>query len=411
MASETVPSPTGPVDLAGRGPSLPGEPDLRGGGTDCQAEAARSNMLERLDKRSGMLPNCRLQVNESLSDPAWDEFVAVTPGGHHVQTSCWARIKATLGWQAARVLALEGERILAGAQLLIRPIPLVGSVGYVTKGPLIPNGDLELASAILNQIIELGRCHRCQLLAIQPPKNGAYLAQVLESHGFRVNPLELGSTASLVLELEQGPGPIKEQLTKETRRNIGRSERAGIIVQEGSSADLDSFYALYHASARRQGFLPYRRDYFEALWEAFAPRGWVTLMLARFEAEIVSAQLLIPFGNLVMAKMVGWAGMHAKRYPNEALLWSSILWAVSHGYRYFDFEGLNLQVARSRVSGSGALPTGPDAFKYGFGGQVEFYPPTYVYLPNKVFAWCYHRIPCFIDKGERGHLVECLRKR
>ena len=25
--------------------------------------------------------------------------------------------------------------------------------------------------------------------------------------------------------------------------------------------------------------------------------------------------------------------------------------------------------------------------------------------------WFYHRIPCFISKGERGHLVECLRKR
>jgi len=363
------------------------------------------------DRGNGMQTNYQINVSESLDDPHWDDFLARTPGGHHVQTSCWARVKSTLGWQAARVSVEEGGRIIAGAQLLIRRIPLVGSIGYVTKGPIIPSADPELAELIVKNIMLLARSYRCQMLAIQPPNNGDYLSHILESHDFRINPLELGSTASLVIEIDQGLQLIKERLTHETRRNIGRSERAGIVVKEGSSADLDMFYALHLASARRQGFLPYQRKYFDALWEAFAPRGWVTLLLASYEEEIVSAQLLIPFGELVMAKMVGWAGRHGKRYPNYALLWASVMWAASHGYKYFDFEGLTLQGARCRLNGAAATVPGPDMFKYGFGGKVELYPSAYVYLPNKIFDWCYHRIPCFVDKGEKGYLVECLRKR
>ena len=358
-----------------------------------------------------MQPNYQVNVSEAPADPNWDDFVAGTPGGHHVQTSCWAQIKSILGWQAARVSVAENGRIVAGAQLLLRPIPLVGSVGYVTKGPLIASEKPELAELILLNIKQLARLHRCQLLAIQPPNNGGYLTSCLESHGFRANPLELGSTASLVIELEQGLQQVKERLARETRRNIGRSERSGIVVKEGSSDDLDSFYALYRASARRQAFLPYQRDFFDALWQALAPRGWVALMLATYEDEIVAAQLLIPFGDLVMAKMVGWAGGHAKRYPNYALLWASVIWASSHGYKYFDFEGLNLRDAQCRLSGVAATVSGPDKFKYGFGGKVEFYPSAYVSLPNRVLDWFYHGIPYLTKVGEKERLVEFLRQR
>ena len=36
-----------------------------------------------------------------------DEFVATTPGGHHAQTSRWARVKRVLGWDAARLIVRE----------------------------------------------------------------------------------------------------------------------------------------------------------------------------------------------------------------------------------------------------------------------------------------------------------------
>jgi hypothetical protein len=38
-------------------------------------------------------PKLRLSFSQQPSDPAWDQFVAATPGGHHAQTSLWAQLK------------------------------------------------------------------------------------------------------------------------------------------------------------------------------------------------------------------------------------------------------------------------------------------------------------------------------
>lgn len=352
----------------------------------------------------------QIYVSESLTDSDWDAFVAQTTGGHHVQTSCWARVKFTLGWKAFRVLVKDQERIVAGAQLLVLPIPLAGSIGYVTKGPLISGENPELAVFVLQSIKQLARQHRCQLLAIQPPNNCYYLTHVLESLSFNISPIELAPTASVVIELEHGPHLVMERMKRETRRNIGRSERAGIVVREGGVTDLDTFYQLYLASAHRQRFLPYKRNYFDELWKHMAPQGWVALLLACYGNETVSAQLLITFGDTVTAKMVGWAGEHAKRYPNDALLWASVEWALHHGYKYFDFEGLDMQKTLARLNGTAAPTSGPDIFKCGFGGKMVLYPSTYDYLPNKMLGWLHHRMPCFIGNEKAGRIVELLRK-
>ena len=78
----------------------------------------------------------QLRVAHETEDPAWDTFLAETPGGHHVQTSLWAQVRAAAGWRAVRVVARRGDGIVAGAQVLIRPLPLVGAIGYVPRGPL-----------------------------------------------------------------------------------------------------------------------------------------------------------------------------------------------------------------------------------------------------------------------------------
>ena len=71
----------------------------------------------------------RTRVSYESDDPAWDAFLAATPGGDHLQTSLWAQVKAPFGWRAARVVVTRDDRIVGGVQLLIRPLPLLGRLG------------------------------------------------------------------------------------------------------------------------------------------------------------------------------------------------------------------------------------------------------------------------------------------
>lgn len=64
-------------------------------------------------------------VNEEPEDPDWDAFLAKTPGGHYTQSSLWAKMKALSGWKATRLVVAREDSIIAGAQLLTRPLPLL----------------------------------------------------------------------------------------------------------------------------------------------------------------------------------------------------------------------------------------------------------------------------------------------
>ncbi len=70
--------------------------------------------------------NYQVRISDELEDPDWDAFLEKTPGGHHVQTSLWAQLKASFSWRTVRILVTQGEKIIAGAQLLMRTLPLAG---------------------------------------------------------------------------------------------------------------------------------------------------------------------------------------------------------------------------------------------------------------------------------------------
>ena len=97
----------------------------------------------------------RFEISTDRRDIQWDQFVCDTQGGHHVQTSLWGQVKATLGWSAFRILYKDRGDILAGAQILINRYPVLGKAGYITKGPLFKIPDPDLARELIRQLIKI----------------------------------------------------------------------------------------------------------------------------------------------------------------------------------------------------------------------------------------------------------------
>lgn len=154
----------------------------------------------------------QVRVSDELEEPDWDAFLATTPGGHHVQTSLWARVKAPLGWRVARIIVTRGERIAAGAQLLLRSLPLIGSIGYVPKGPLFAVDDPVLTRLVIRELHRVARAYRTQYLVLQPPADGEALAQQLPRWGFRPSSVEVTPTATVLLDLTQDLDDLLAQM-------------------------------------------------------------------------------------------------------------------------------------------------------------------------------------------------------
>ena len=138
------------------------------------------------------------------------------------------------------------------------------------------------------------------------------------------------------------------------------------------------------------------------------------MIIAEYEGEAISTLLIVPFGETVLTKIIGWSGHFAKFRPNEAVYWAAIEWAKSSDFHYFDMEGINPIVAKKILSGK-PLPEfslqGPDFFKVGFGGQVVLYPEAYGLLDNPILSWAYQKAyPKLHNHDIANRVMDLLRK-
>src|SRR5437016_5411703 len=104
----------------------------------------------------------------AASTTAWDAFVAAAPGGGHLQSSLWARVKATEGWRSLRVTVPAAGDPAAGAQLLVRDVRGLGAIAYAPRAPLTVGGDAA-ADALLDELLRTARAQRLAYLKLQPP--------------------------------------------------------------------------------------------------------------------------------------------------------------------------------------------------------------------------------------------------
>ncbi len=347
-------------------------------------------------------PGYEIEIVREGNDPAWDAFVAETPGGHHTQSSLWAEFKSSAGWDSARIVAKNGEQIVGGAQLLARPLRLTGKVGYVRNGPVFAAGsEPKLMRAVLGEMLQVVDNLNLNYLYVLPPVEEEQLAGHLTESGLKPSMIPANPAATVLLDLNKSRDELLAGMRKKTRQYVRRSERQGIEVREGAEEDLPILARLLENVGARRGFSPLSEAYFRRLWSLYAPLGWLKLFVAEYEGEPVSALLIVTFGDTVRTKTVGWSGQHGDRRPNEAVYWAAIQWAQENGFRFCDLEGIDTRAAEALAQGQPIpddLKRSPSFFKLGLGGKVFFYPPAYDATYNPVYALGYKMVfPAFAD--------------
>lgn len=356
-------------------------------------EMIRSSQLTDPEEQNGI--DIHIQRSTTSEDKSWDDFLARTPGGSHIQTSKWSQVKAQLGWKAFRIIATKDDRTIGGAQVLIRPLTLGRTIGYVPRGPVLEEKQSTLVQQIINAIKRIAQNEKCLMMVIQPPRNDQNLAEALSNSDFRRTSFEVAPTATIIIDLEADHNEILARMKRGTRYNIRLSTRKPITISEGKQQDIEVFYDLLRSTGERENFRVFLKNYYHQMWRKFDPGGNIKLFLAKYNAQIVSAQLVIVFGDTVVNKFSVWSGEYGNCKPNERVYWSVMQWAKSHGYRYYDLEGIDRAAAEVLVEG-GALPESMRStdthFKLGFGGEVVLFPRSHVYIPSAIASWGYQRL-------------------
>jgi len=340
----------------------------------------------------------KISVSNETEDLAWDTFLAEMPTGHYRQTSLWAQVKACLGWRVMRVVVTREEKIVAGAQILIRPLSLVGAIGYIPNGPIVAQGPLfaraepKLTELVLHELCQLAKRYRIQYLAIQPPTHGEILTLRLPEAGFATTAGEVEPTANVRIDLRQSLDDILAAMAPATCANIRLGLAKGFLFREGTIADLPTYYRLRQVIAPRQAHNFFPEEHFFAMWRALHAHHYVKLFLVEAEGEVISAQCAVTFGNTMLSQASVWSGAYGEHCPNELLQWSVIEWAKSHNFCYYNLEDRAQDAAQLALHDqprSDALKQSGLSFIRGFGGEVIPVSSVYAYIYNPLLKWAY----------------------
>lgn len=315
----------------------------------------------------------------------WDAFLEANPCGQFQQSSGWGRVKATEGWNSARVFENSGSTFCGGWQILWKTTRL-GRIGFINKGPVLQEETSAAIAASLEGIATHARSLRLRALILQPPDFSCISGADLCRHEFLDVPISGVIDSTLLADVT---GSIEAMQRRISRRVLQESKNAvsnGVTIRAGGREDLPEFFDLMSETCKRRGVSPNPGSLkpLQTIWDAFHPK--VRLELASVNGSTVGGLLMIGFGNRLSFWKKGWNGKEGHAHPNSALNVASLRWANAEGYKVVDFAGCDhdfaLAVLEERPL-TQAQQRSRDVFNLRLGAEPRLLTPAQILIMNR----------------------------
>ena len=252
---------------------------------------------------------------EELSKEEFTTFEKNHPYGSFYQTIGWGELKKRNGWNYYLVGLKENDKILAGAMLLEKKLPMGLSFIYSPRGFLIDYLDESLLSTFTKEIKKFARKHHAIFVKIDPyvqlrerdmngniVENGfnnekaiTNLKQLGFRHnGYTLNMEDLQPRFAFALDLE---GKTTEEILKDmeskTRQLIHKNEKNGIITREITIDEIDKFKNVMQHTADRRGFIDRPLSYYKNMLTDLKEGAKVIIAEIDLENEISASQKIV----------------------------------------------------------------------------------------------------------------------
>ncbi len=325
----------------------------------------------------------------------WNDFAAQSSHFSLMQSYEWGEFKERLGWKIVRIAIVRQEKIVACAQMLIRPLPFgVTSFAYIPRGPLFDWADKAVGSMLFEALHQEARHQRAIFLRIEPPLiHSSITHQQIQQYGFKATPQTNQPRCTIRLNIEADIDTIFANFPKNTRYQIRVCRRKGVTPRRGDESNLATFYNLMTTTGRRGQFSIHAADYYEQEFKTFAPHQRAALFLADYQNQTLGAEVPFVFGQHGAAFHGVTSNEHRKLTISDLLTWEGLKWAKEQGCRTYDLWGIPDQVGEL-IAANQPIPKnkkgdlwGVYYFKKGFGGEVIYYVGAYDYAYVKPMAY------------------------
>jgi len=346
-----------------------------------------------------------------FGDQRWSDFVAQHPGGNIWQTWAWAEIMLKTKVEKVWCLAIDeaganGQPSLRGGSLIYKYSLGKYCYLYAQGGLLVDAADKGSWDLLMQKIDDMAKKEKALFLLVDPLITvGAIVsaaANRLRDTGFRPAHKQVNPPHTLVIDITGKEDDILAQMKPKGRYNIRLAQRKELKyrISTDSGKDLDKFYKLLQATAKRDGIFCHGKEYYKQFLEILGQKhGMASLVLVEHPRGVcLAANLNIYFNR----KAIYYYGASSDQY--RALMapylaqWAGILEAKNRGCNEYDLLGIAPEDD----------PNHPYScltqFKSKFGGQRRDYIGAFekVYRPKlyKMFL---------LTKRLRMFVRKCLR--
>lgn len=267
-------------------------------------------------------------INSSHKDQ-WNDYVTgrCSPSAPYLYE--WRTVfEKSFGIRTHYFAAFEGEIIVGVLPLAFLSSALFGryivSVPYLNYGGIVAD-TTEIECALLQKAIEAAKEQKAEYIELR----SAY-----EHSALHDLPCKQKKVAML-LDLPDSADDLWDAFKSKLRSQIRRAQKEALIVTVGRFDQLDNFYEVFSRNMRDLGTPVYSKTFFKRILEVFDTRAHIVIVFK--ETRPVAAGFIIGNGKKMEVPWASSLRKYNKLGTNMLLYWSMLKFAVSEGYRVFDF--------------------------------------------------------------------------
>lgn len=258
----------------------------------------------------------------------WDEYVTNHPTASNYHRYGWREVVERSFRHSCYYLSARDS-----AGCIVGVLPLVSmrsrlfgcflvSMPFFNYGGLLCN-TREIGSAVLSEAVKL----RQEL--------GAEYVELRHTEPFSAELPIKQHKVSMILDLAQDVAAQWQGFNAKLRNQVRKAEKSGLTAVVGGKELLTDFYTVFVRNMRDLGTPVYAENFFAEVLKTFPDH--TRIIAVHLEGRQVAAGLITWSRDTVEIPWASSIREYNTLCPNNLLYWTALQYALTHGFRRFDF--------------------------------------------------------------------------
>ncbi|MBR3131506.1 peptidoglycan bridge formation glycyltransferase FemA/FemB family protein [Candidatus Saccharibacteria bacterium] len=320
----------------------------------------------------------KIAIIDAGNRDSWDKFITSHKESNFLQSWDFYEFHTSRGNPIVRRIAINEKGNIIGAYAGVVEKAKRGRHLAIAGGPILDWHCKKLVDQIFDDIKIEGKRQKCAFIRIRPQLELSDKSlKLMRDHGFIKAPMYLSVEYAGILNLEKTEDEILAGASQGFRRKMRKAEKNSITVEISNDPEvMKDFCDLEAKHAKRQGYVPFTKNFLTKQFEAFAKNDEVLMYTAKKDGEILAMNFMIFYGNEASYHYGVSSDLGTKYSAAPLLHMKAIEEAKRRGIKRYNLWGIvGLEEKKHRFYGV-------SEFKRSFGCEELKYTPAHDYVIN-----------------------------